>query len=248
MINNSNAEDGVCLIMKWNESAAPRKGRGQSIGRLARSIGLLVLAITLFAGLPQTISAIGKGARGADVYVIQGMLVSVGSYGGPISGYYDNATVQGVKYFQKKHGLKATGIVDNRTLEALTYTYLSRKVPSAKNRGGAGQGKGGKGGGQGYGGGQGQGQGGGQGYGGGQGQGQGEGQGYGGGQGQGIGGGQEGEQGKGAGEGQAPKVEQAPSPSKTPSEAPKSEITPSPNQTKGDQSGKSNSKLKSESR
>ncbi|MGM0839480.1 MAG: peptidoglycan-binding domain-containing protein [Bacillota bacterium] len=72
--------------------------------------------------MPSVSSAVGKDANGLDVYVIQGMLNSIGSYAGKIHGKYDGTTVQGVKYFQKKHGLPVTGAVDNKTFEY--YLYL----------------------------------------------------------------------------------------------------------------------------
>jgi len=178
------------------------------------------LAIAMTVSMPKTSLAVGKGAHGPDVYVIQGMLKAIGSYSGPITGHYNQATVRGVKYYQKKHGLPVTGTVDKRTFTSLVYAYSSKRIgggqswrgksggrgyggQGAGSGGGAGQG----GGGAGSGGGAGQG-GGGAGIGGGAGQG-GGGAGIGGGAGQGGGGaGIGGGAGQGGGQGQGIEEEQ----------------------------------------
>ncbi|WP_415839974.1 peptidoglycan-binding domain-containing protein, partial [Paenibacillus endophyticus] len=56
------------------------------------------------------------------------MLKSLGSYSGPIDGYYGASTVRGVKYYQKKHGLPATGSVDVKTLQSISYSYADLKA------------------------------------------------------------------------------------------------------------------------
>ncbi|MED1782221.1 peptidoglycan-binding domain-containing protein, partial [Brevibacillus fortis] len=150
-------------------------------GKVKKIIGAAILSVTLMFSLPHTGLAVGKGAHGPDIYVIQGMLKSLGSYSGQINGYYDDVTVRGVKHYQKKHGLPVTGNVDNRTLQSIVYSYDSIKTGKGGHRGGKGQG-----GGKGIGGGA--GQGGGKGIGGGAGQG-GGGIGGGAGQGGGMGGG-----------------------------------------------------------
>ncbi|MBW7456886.1 peptidoglycan-binding protein, partial [Paenibacillus sepulcri] len=164
--------------------------RGKLLKSAAKFLGSALLVIALMTGFPDVSSAIGKGAKGPDVYVIQGMLKSLGSYAGPIDGNYNALTVIGVKYYQKKHGLPATGSVDKRTLKSLIYVYASKKTGTQMHTQSKGNGKireqgirggknGGIGGGQGHGGGTGGGQGknggigGGQGHGGGTGGGQG---------------------------------------------------------------------------
>jgi len=135
-------------------------------GRLKKWLGIAgkwfvvaALAIAMTVSMPKTSLAVGKGAHGPDVYVIQGMLKALGSYSGQITGHYNQATVRGVKYYQKKHGLPVTGTVDKRTFTSLVYAYSSKRI-------GGGQSWRGKGGGRGYGGGAGSGGGGGQGGGG----------------------------------------------------------------------------------
>lgn len=66
----------------------------------ARYIGAVFLALMLMMSLPHMALAVGKGAKGPDVYVIQGMLKSLGSYAGPIDGSYGPKTIRGVKYYQ----------------------------------------------------------------------------------------------------------------------------------------------------
>ncbi|MFF0913491.1 peptidoglycan-binding domain-containing protein, partial [Brevibacillus sp. NPDC003359] len=157
-------------------------------GKVKKIIGAALLSVTLMFSLPHTGLAVGKGAHGPDIYVIQGMLKSLGSYSGQINGYYDDVTVRGVKHYQKKHGLPVTGNVDNRTFQSIVYSYDNIKTGKRGHGGGKGHGGGaGHGGGKGIGGGA--GQGGGKGIGGGAGQGGGKGIGGGAGQGGGMGGG-----------------------------------------------------------
>ncbi|WP_314302756.1 peptidoglycan-binding domain-containing protein, partial [Brevibacillus parabrevis] len=184
----------------WTGSAVSR----EAVGKIRKVFSSCFLALALLFFIPGTGLAVGKGAQGPDVYVIQGMLKSLGSYSGQINGYYDDVTARGVKHFQKKHGLPATGSVDKRTLNRMVYSY-DRVVSNPHRGGGKGIGGGaGQGGGKGIGGGA--GQGGGAGIGGGAGQGGGKGIGGGAGQGggEGIGGGagQGGGKGIGGGAGQ----------------------------------------------
>ncbi|WP_035317331.1 peptidoglycan-binding domain-containing protein, partial [Brevibacillus sp. CF112] len=141
-------------MKQWYGSTASRETKG----KIRKVFSLCVLALALLFFIPNTGLAVGKGAQGPDVYVIQGMLKSLGSYSGQINGYYDDVTVSGVKHFQKKHGLPATGSVDKRTMQRMVYAY--DRVVSNPHRGSGGKGIGGgagQGGGKGIGGGAGQG-------------------------------------------------------------------------------------------
>ncbi|MBD3922631.1 hypothetical protein H8B09_28145 [Paenibacillus sp. PR3] len=62
-----------------------QSGRTMKLGKYAVTI---FLSAMLIFSLPSTMHAVGKGAKGPDVYVIQGMLKSLGSYSGPIDGKY----------------------------------------------------------------------------------------------------------------------------------------------------------------
>lgn len=99
---------------------------------------LLVLALLftlLFAAAAEEASAFGYGARGPDVYAVQGMLKSLGYYAGSIDGIYGPITANGVKQFQLRYGLPATGAVDGPTLQAILWAYAKLKIPSVPERG-----------------------------------------------------------------------------------------------------------------
>jgi hypothetical protein len=172
--------------------------------KIVRGSGTFVLALLLLLSMSSVGNAVGKNAKGPDVYVIQGMLKSIGSYEGKINGKYNEATVKGVKYYQREHGLRVTGAVDSKTFESITYSYSKLKFPSSggKNNGqGSGSGQGTD---EGQGSGNDQGTGEGQGSGSGQGtdEGQGSGSGQGTDEGQGSGSGQGTDEGQGSGNGQ----------------------------------------------
>ena len=64
---------------------------------------------------------IDKTMSGDDVAVLQALLIA---HGGPryavnVTGYFDDATEQAVKLFQKDHGLTADGVVGNNTWTVL---------------------------------------------------------------------------------------------------------------------------------
>jgi len=55
------------------------------------------------------------GARGDDVYELQGRLKFLGYYNGPIDGDFGYQTLRGVKDFQYKFGMKVDGIAGAKT-------------------------------------------------------------------------------------------------------------------------------------
>ena len=59
------------------------------------------------------------GSRGAEVTQIQTKLKRWGYYKGNIDGIYGSKTLEAVKYFQRKNGLKVDGIAGKQTLEAM---------------------------------------------------------------------------------------------------------------------------------
>jgi uncharacterized YkwD family protein len=71
----------------------------------------------------------GSGAKGPDVYAVQGMLKSLGYYAGTIDGSYGPITASGVQAFQQKYGLPVTGAVDGKTLENILWAYGNLKIP-----------------------------------------------------------------------------------------------------------------------
>ncbi len=185
--------------MKKFDGSKNAHDKNQSIIRFGgKSIRTVLLSLILVLGLSTSGFAFGKGSKGPDVFVVQGMLKSIGSYSGKITGHYNSLTVKGVRYFQKTHGLPITGAVDKATFESISYAYAVVKYNAG---GGAGNGAG-EGGGAGGGAGEGGGTGGGAGEGGGTGGGAGEGGGSGGGAGVGGTGGGAGEGGAGGGAGE----------------------------------------------
>lgn len=59
------------------------------------------------------------GSTGSTVKTIQRKLKNWGYYSGSVDGIYGTQTKNAVKYFQRKNGLTADGIVGNATLKAL---------------------------------------------------------------------------------------------------------------------------------
>lgn len=60
-----------------------------------------------------------QGSSGAQVKTIQQKLKNWGYYKGSVDGIFGSKTKEAVKYFQRKNGLTADGIVGNKTLAAL---------------------------------------------------------------------------------------------------------------------------------
>lgn len=99
---------------------------------MKRQLSITVLCIlALFASLtPYTdsftprVEAFGKGiikkgARGGDVYELQGRLKFVGFYKGKVDGTFGWGTYRAVKNFQSKFGIPADGVVGSKTKLAL---------------------------------------------------------------------------------------------------------------------------------
>lgn len=64
-------------------------------------------------------AVIRRGSSGATVKKIQQKLKNWGYYKGSVDGVYGSKTVEAVRFFQKKNGLAADGIVGSKTLAAL---------------------------------------------------------------------------------------------------------------------------------
>ncbi|WP_165328963.1 peptidoglycan-binding domain-containing protein [Brevibacillus agri] len=85
-------------MKQWYGSTASRETKG----KIRKVFSLCVLALALLFFIPNTGLAVGKGAQGPDVYVIQGMLKSLGSYSGQINGYYDECHGEWCQAFSEK--------------------------------------------------------------------------------------------------------------------------------------------------
>ena len=72
------------------------------------------------AATPYVQTAVLKqGASGGEVKELQRRLKQWGYYSGAVDGIYGKATVEAVKYFQRKNGLTVDGIAGKSTFEAL---------------------------------------------------------------------------------------------------------------------------------
>lgn len=95
-------------------------------------ISLVCLMVVAF--MPVVAQGFGEGATGPDVYAVQGMLKSLGSYAGEIDGQYGPTTAAGVRYFQSMYGLPVTGQVDDKTLESILWAYGELKLPKQQEQ------------------------------------------------------------------------------------------------------------------
>ena len=85
-------------------------------------INLCIVCLAFFhtSPLPSSQPAVDVlsqyGSRGEEVSKIQTRLKSWGYFSGEVTGYYGSQTTEAVKRFQKKHGLSATSVADQKTL------------------------------------------------------------------------------------------------------------------------------------
>ncbi len=81
----------------------------------------------------QTVYAqvIKQGNRGETVKTIQRKLKNWGYYKGAVDGIFGSQTREAVKYFQRKNGLTADGIVGKKTLSALGMSSSSSQSSSS---------------------------------------------------------------------------------------------------------------------
>ena len=94
-----------------------RVNRRRLIGALAL---LFILNITVISLAQQVQAATYRqGSSGEQVRIIQSKLKNWGYYDGTVDGVFGSQTTQAVKYFQRKNGLTADGIVGPATLRAL---------------------------------------------------------------------------------------------------------------------------------
>ena len=80
------------------------------------------------------VEALSKyGSRGNEVTQIQTKLKRWGYYTGSVDGIYGSKTVEAVKYFQRKNGLTADGIVGPATLKAMGISSSSSSGTSSSS-------------------------------------------------------------------------------------------------------------------
>ena len=82
---------------------------------------LVLMLFVSCVALPEAASArtMKKGSRGSDVKTLQTALKDQGFYNGKIDGIYGRKTVNAVKAYQRKNGLKADGVAGPKTLGKL---------------------------------------------------------------------------------------------------------------------------------
>ncbi len=85
--------------------------------------------------MPTAVEAavISQGQRGDTVRTIQQKLKRWGYYTGSVDGIFGPQTKEAVKYFQRKNGLVADGIVGNKTLKALGMSTSSSSSSTGSN-------------------------------------------------------------------------------------------------------------------
>ena len=96
-------------------------GVGMNRRRRVAALALVfAVNISLIAFVQQVQAATYRqGSSGEQVRVIQTKLKNWGYYDGAVDGVFGSQTTQAVKYFQRKNGLTADGIVGPATLKAL---------------------------------------------------------------------------------------------------------------------------------
>ena len=103
---------------------------------LNRSIvALLALLLILCIAVPEMADAamLRQGSSGEQVKMLQSKLKRWGYYNGNVDGIFGSGTAQAVKYFQKKNGLTADGIVGEATAKALGLSLtVGRAIPGTR--------------------------------------------------------------------------------------------------------------------
>lgn len=95
------------------------------------SVIFIIIAVLL---QNNTVEALSKyGSRGEEVKTIQTKLKRWGYYNGNIDGIYGTQTLNAVKYFQRKNGLKVDGIAGPETLKAMGIYSSSSSSSSSSN-------------------------------------------------------------------------------------------------------------------
>lgn len=95
--------------------------------RLVRAAAVLLMMSILFVSLPTDACAASyrQGDSGKTVTTIQTKLKRWGYYTGSVDGIFGSGTKEAVKYFQRKNGLTADGVVGPATLTALGISSTS---------------------------------------------------------------------------------------------------------------------------
>lgn len=89
---------------------------------LRRLGAVLIVLLVVLVPLAVDAAVLKKGSRGDEVVTLQKKLKQWGYYSGAVDGVFGSATESAVKYFQRKNGLTADGVVGAKTAAALGMT------------------------------------------------------------------------------------------------------------------------------
>ena len=106
-----------------------------------KTILIILVALVMCVGITSVVSTPSiptayaatykQGSTGSTVKTIQQKLKNWGYYKGAVDGIFGSKTKEAVKYFQRKNGLTADGIVGNKTLAALGISGGSSSATSS---------------------------------------------------------------------------------------------------------------------
>ena len=96
------------------------------------SVFIIVTAVTP-SGADAEAAVLKQGSSGAMVRTVQTKLKNWGYYSGAIDGIYGSRTVSAVKYFQRRNGLVADGIVGKKTASAMGISLSSSSSGTSSN-------------------------------------------------------------------------------------------------------------------
>ena len=98
---------------------------------------MAVLIAVLMVTTASAATVLRQGSSGSEVRTLQSRLKQWGYYSGSVDGVFGSGTLAAVKYFQRKNGLSADGIVGPATAAALGMTL---KESTASSGGGGASG------------------------------------------------------------------------------------------------------------
>lgn len=111
--------------------------------KIVKIATLALMALVICFGIGMTASTMNvqpvyaavyqQGSSGSTVKTIQKKLKNWGYYKGSVDGIFGSKTKEAVKYFQRRNGLKADGIVGNKTLAALGMSTSSGNSSSSSS-------------------------------------------------------------------------------------------------------------------
>lgn len=101
---------------------------------------LLALLLILCVAVPEMADAamLRQGSSGEQVRALQSKLKRWGYYNGNVDGIFGGGTAQAVRYFQRKNGLAADGIVGEATARALGLSLTGGDGGEPSSSGGSG--------------------------------------------------------------------------------------------------------------